>query len=208
MEGEAQTEAGGRATVRSLLINRLDEAGMKPARGQSQAALEAMQKHLADRLAYMAPDSLQMLANLIMDEAIKPGAAQFRWPSEMVIRAIAQSIQPAPPKEKIYTSWLGSIEGPKAEAGGYLVTLYRWLVKHDRVVLPGDLTLTILPQAEEDRARERRFRKYAEDDNASAEELRWLAAWDADLATAREIIATAKAAREAKKADKQEGQAA
>ena len=191
--------------MRALLIERLDEAGMKPAKGQSQSALEAAQKHLVERLAYMAPDSLRMLAGLIMDEAIKPGPAQFRWPSEMVIRAIAQSIQPAPPREKIYTSWLGSIEGPRAEEGGYLVTLYRWLVKHDRVVLPGDLTLTILPQAEEDRARERRFRKYAADDNASAEELRWLAAWDADLATARGVIAAAKAARDAKS---QEGQAA
>lgn len=207
MESEAQgKEVSGKALVRALLITRLNEAGLKPARGQTQTALDKSHEFLAERLAYMAPDRLRLLADLIMDEAIKPGAAQFRWPSEVVVRAIAQTMQPAPLVEKrVINSWLASIEGPKAEAGGYLVTLFRWLKQHQRVVLPGDMTMTILPQAEEDRGRERRFRGYAAEDNASAEELRWLAAWDADLAAARGIIDAARAAREN---NDNEGQAA
>lgn len=201
MEGVESTTSGrdevqippvssGRALVRQVLISRVVEAGMKPARGQTQEALGIMFDRLAERLAHMSPQGLRALADLLLDEAVKPGAGQYRWPSELVVRSMAEVIEPSPLAEKrIVRSWLASIEGPKAEAGGYLVALYRFLRKHGRPVLPGDLRMTIYPEAERDRAQEARLRGYAERGTLRPDEASWLAAYDADLAAARAIMA-------------------
>ena len=188
-EGLVVPPISGRAAVRQILISRVSEAGMKPSRGQTQAALDLMFDRLAERLAHMSPLGLRTLADLILDEAIKPGAGQHRWPTELVVRSMAEVIEPSPLAEKrIVRSWLASIEGPKAEAGGYLVALYRWLRRHGRPVLPGDLRMTIYPEAERDRAQEARLRGYADRGTLRPDEAEWLVAYDADLAAARAIM--------------------
>lgn len=205
MDGDE--DKAGRAGVRGLLVARLRDAGLKPARGQTEAAVDAQADRLVDRLAYMWADNLETLADCILDQAVKPGPGQGRWPSEITILSMAEGLQKCPLGEKrIVRSWLASVEGPKAEAGGYLVTLYRWLRRHQRPVLKGDMTMTILPQAEEDASTLRRLRRWRDEGSASEEERRWLAAWEVDEAEARAIIDRARAEREAKQQG--EGEAA
>lgn len=138
--GAEQEEEAGRAVVREALVNRLAVAGLRPRRGVTAAQHAKAMDWLVGHLAYMARDNVDVLAESILTEAAKPGPAQGRWPTELVIRQWAEALQPKPFSEHpIIRSWLRSREGPMAEAGGYLVPLLRWLRKHRRMVGKYDL---------------------------------------------------------------------
>lgn len=118
----------GRALVREALIRPLRAAGLRRARGQTEAAQAAAIDHLIGQLDHMTAENLRTLADVVIDHAATPGPAQGHWPAEVLIIGWARGLQPRPFRlSRIVTSWLASIEGPKADAGGWLVPLYRFL---------------------------------------------------------------------------------
>lgn len=154
-EGET-TEHGeaGRALVRRLLIERLQNAGLVRARRQSEKALADSIAHLVATLDHMTAENLHTLADVVLDHAASAGAAKGQWPAEVLILSWAKALQPRPfEMQRIVTSWLASVEGPVAEAGGYLVQLYRFLRWYRRPPLAYDLAVTIRDAAREDNSR-------------------------------------------------------
>ena len=128
-EGENDTGSeAGRALVREAVIRPLQAAGLRRARGQTEAAQAAAIDHLIGQLDHMTAENLRTLADVVIDHAATPGPAQGHWPAEVLIIGWARGLQPRPFRlSRIVTSWLASIEGPKADAGGWLVPLYRFL---------------------------------------------------------------------------------
>lgn len=135
---DSDGEATGKAGVRQYLLARMDEAGMIRPKGVSEAAHAAMFDRLAAALSHMTPENLQTLADLVLDHG--QGPARNVCPSEVVIRGMGLALQKRPPEQhRIITSWLRSVQGPEAEAGGYLVELYQFLCR--RCVPPGDFDM-------------------------------------------------------------------
>lgn len=125
----ADAGQGGRARVRALLIGPLADAGLVRPRGVTLAEHEAALTRLADRLAYMAPESLHSLREVLV--ALGEGPLRNIWPSFATVWGHATRIEMPPDDERhIMVSWLRSREGPVARAGGYLVELHGWLRRH------------------------------------------------------------------------------
>lgn len=191
---EEPTEHTGRAAVRRHLLARLDEAGLARPKGVTAAAHDAMHDRLAQHLAYMATDNLMTLAEVVMDHAVADGRAV--WPSEALVRQLAHALQ-APPVEqrRIVSSWLASIEGPQAELGGYLVELYRFLVRHGRPPMAMDYR-----QLREEAAGNQRdlhlLRGRVERGCEQPTDRAWLVAFERDLRVAREVVAAGAARRD------------
>ncbi|MGP3699205.1 hypothetical protein [Rhodobacter sp. NSM] len=176
-------KAEDRARVKALVVDRLDQAGMARKRGVPAAAHEATMGRICERLAYMSDDNLMTLAETLIDSA--PDGV---WPSEIVIQQFARSLQEPPPAERrIVSSWLASIEGPKAEAGGHLVELYRWLLKHPRPPLAMDLR-EIRDQAVENARRCELTRDRIDRETASPEDRVWLEQYLRDRDAARALV--------------------
>jgi hypothetical protein len=124
------TPAAARARVENLLLSRLRAAGYRKPRGLAQGDFDLGQVALADRLAYLTPDNLETLAEAIVDTAPLPN-----WPPERWVLDLARSLQAPPVKaSRLLSSWLASVEGPKAVMRGDLLMLYRYL--RDRHVPP------------------------------------------------------------------------
>jgi hypothetical protein len=121
----------GKAKVRDLLIQRVAEAGLVRAKGVSADMHDAYLKRLESQLAYMSAENLMTLSELVIENG--QGPSRTVWPSEVIVMNFARALQAPPPAQRrIISSWLASVEGPVAEAGGYLVELYRFLAKHGR----------------------------------------------------------------------------
>lgn len=193
MQDSETTESAtcGKAAVRELLIDRLNDAGLRRSRGVTREALEKVQARLAEGLAYMTPENLQTLAEVVMDNC------DGEWPAEVVIRSWARALQAPPEAEKrIVTSWLASVEGPQAEAGGYLVELYGFLRLHGRPPLAYDMS-QIRARAGDNARRRMMIRDRIERDAANDEDHRWLTRYEADLRAARAVVAAGAGRREA-----------
>jgi hypothetical protein len=119
---QAESTPEGKAAVKALLLDRLEGAGFGKPKKMGAEAFEGQKKFLAERLAYMSPDNLLVLAESLISDA-----ASNDWPSEIIIMQRAKVIQSPPPATTRAMSWLVSVEGPKAVAGGYLVDLYRFI---------------------------------------------------------------------------------
>lgn len=186
-------EESGRARVRRLLVGRVQEAGLVRARGVTAEAHQAAMGKLAEHLAYMSAENLQTLAEVVIDNA--GGRSGNEWPAETLVRSWAQALQPAPPqRHRIVTSWLASVEGPKAEAAGHLVELYRFLLL--RRVPPGPYDLRRITEEAAENARRRvLIRDRVARDCATDEDRRWLAEYLRHEAEARAVIEDARARR-------------
>lgn len=183
----------GKAAVRRLFVQRVEDAGLLPAKGVTPAAHGAMMARLVDYLSYMSPDNLMTLAELVMGNA--EGAKGTLCPSELVIKGFAKSLQPRPLAEhRIVTSWLACIEGPKAEMGGYLVELMRWLRRHGRKPLGYDVRQMQQLAAENQRAMFL-IAGRIERGVATPEDHSFAQAYGDDLTRATEIVAAGRAAR-------------
>lgn len=195
-QGQEDRDGTDRARVRRVLIDRVEGAGLVRARGVTAEAHRASMVKLAERLAYMSRENLETLAEVVIDNA--GGRAGNEWPSEQLVRQWAQAMQPAPPKHHpIVTSWLASVKGPEAEAGGYLVELYRFLLR--RPVPPGPYDLRLIgEQASENNRRCVLIRDRLARDCATAEDRGWLAAYERDQRDARRVMEEGRARREAK----------
>lgn len=198
---EAQTtedEAEGRAAVRHRLIHRLRDAGMVRPKGVAEAAHDAMLARLVDHLAYMSPAVLDVLADEVM--AVASGAKRNEWPSEVTVRNMAQALQPRPfAQAPIVSSWLASVEGPMAEAGGYLVELFRFLRERRRPVLPHDLR-QIKEQAGENARMRRVIEERRDCGRMSPDDGRWIEAYLTDAREAQAIVDAGRARRNNKQA--------
>jgi hypothetical protein len=188
--GQHGGKAEGRARVQALLWDRIDQAGMTRAKGETVDAHAAMRKRVSDRLAYMGPKALAVLADMILTNAIGAGGARPKatiWP-ETSILSHAHALQSPPVFQMpIVTSWLASIEGPAAIADGFEVELYRHLAKHGRPPLAYDLRL--IREAAEDAARQilligGRIERGA----ADPVDLQWLEAYKRDRQAVAAIV--------------------
>lgn len=129
--GAEAREAEGRRAVREVLVARLEGAGMARRKGVTEAEHRDWLARLVDRLAYMTRANLSVLADhlLVMGE----GKLRHEWPREVTILGWAEGLQPRPIEEApIVQSWLRSVEGPVAVAGGFEVELLRFLRKARR----------------------------------------------------------------------------
>ncbi|ODM42837.1 hypothetical protein [Cereibacter johrii] len=189
-------KAEDRARVKALVVDRLEQAGMARKRGVSAAVHEATMGRICERLAYMSDDNLMTLAETLIDNA--PDGI---WPSELVIREFARGLQEPPAAERrIVTSWLASIEGPKAEAGGHLVELYRWLLKHPRPPMAMDMR-GIREQAAENARRCELTRDRIDRETASPEDRGWLEQYLRDRDAARALVDAGRGQKEVKEGD-------
>lgn len=187
---EPEDRKAGRDRVRDLLVERVQSAGVRPARGRTQADHDALMKRLVERLAYMDADNLMTLAEAIIEQA---GAAAH-CPSEVAVLEWAEGLQARPFAEKrIVRSWLASREGPQAEAAGYLVELYRWLRQHGRPLMRWDMR-QVRADAEENLRRAERLRGR---DDLAPEDRHWLEARLRDERAARAIVRDGADRREA-----------
>lgn len=178
--------AGNRDRVRGLLLARLDEAGLRRPRGATVEGWEAVRARLVRQLAYMDDENLKTLADLVLDHA--GGRRRDESPSEIVIRSLAHALQ-APPFEerRIVRSWLASVEGPQAEAGGYLVELFRFLRRTGRPPLAFDMA-RLREEADENRRGVALIRERIDRGTAQAADRQWLSAYLADRDAARRLI--------------------
>lgn len=189
---EVAAGLAGRAAVRVHLLARVAEAGIKPAKGKTIAQQDAVLVRLIDLLSYMDPANLMTLAEHILDHAALHG---LRWPDELLVRQWAFGLQPRPVTEKrIVTSWLASIEGPAAQAAGYLTELYLWLRLHGRPPAPYDLRI-IRERAEEAERQKALLTDRAERGVIQPHDRQWLEARLRADAVARAIVARGEAGR-------------
>lgn len=170
--GASEGRAEARARVRALLFDRLDQAGMVRPRRQSAGDHDAMRARLCERLAYLDPVNLQTLAELIVQNAVdRPRGAIW---SEAAILTEAKALQTPPPLEfPIVSSWLASIEGPPAIAGGFEVELGLHLARTGRPPLPYDLDKIKL-QASDNARRATRVREQLGRGAADSDDRQWL----------------------------------
>lgn len=185
----------GRHAVRVHLVNRLRDAGLRPRKGVTEAMQAKIMDHLVDWLGYMAPANLQVLAESVLHHAAQPGPAQGYWPSEILVRAWAEALQPKPFDEHpIIASWLRSREGPMADAGGYLVELLRWLRRHRRPLTPADLA-QVKREAADMQGRLVRVRERIAKGVPWPDDHDTLSRYMADLAQARQFVEAGQARR-------------
>lgn len=199
LSAAATEKAEGRARVQTLLWDRIDEAGMqRPRHGGSLMTLDvytAMRRRLCDRLAYLDPENLLTLAELMICNAAGAGRPRFGvWP-EAAILSEAKALQTPPVMDMpIVTSWLASIEGPPAVAGGFEVELFRHLRRTGRPPLAYDMHKIREDATEANRQIELVGGRIARD-VATTEDRAWLEAYQRDRRTVLQIVQAGKAKR-------------
>jgi hypothetical protein len=131
VDGDAGQNLSGRARVRRVLVAPLVGDGLERQPKVSVTEHAAFLEKLVDRLSYLDEAALRVVAECTL--RLADGPRHNRWPSFATIWGVAQRVcrQPEPDEARhIMTTWLRSIEGPIAQAGGYLVELHGWLRKH------------------------------------------------------------------------------
>ena len=183
----------GKLQVRRLLLVPLEQAGLRRGHGITTDAHAARLERIVTALAYMTAPNLITLASLVASNA--QGGYKDSWPPEVAVINWGHSLQ-APPlrKHSIMTSWLASIEGPKAQAAGHLVELFRHL---RRTLLPPTPYQRRQIEAESDTNRRAlaRYRERMDADTANVDERAWVAAYLRDRASAEAIVAQGAAHR-------------
>lgn len=179
-------ETSGRDLVREVLVGRIEDAGLTRPRGLSVERFTEMKGRLAQHLAYMDRANLETLAEVVIDHA--GGKSKTECPAEVVIRQLAHALQPQPFEEKrIVRSWLASVEGPQAEAGGYLVELFRFLRRAGRPPMAYDMQ-QLREEARQNNRTVVMIRERIERGTAQPADCDWLSAYLADQQAARRIV--------------------
>lgn len=182
---ESREPLQGKEAVRVLLIERLQDAGFVRPRGVTAEVFERQQKHLAERLAYMSAENLMTLAEVLIGKPAKG----YAWPPELLVTQYASGLQTPPPMQsRVVTSWLASIEGPKAVLRGDLVELYRYVRRH-QAPPQGTYAASKIAEEARDNARRRTIvQERMRDGVASDEDRRWLRDWEADQEAAQALV--------------------
>lgn len=114
-----QEDETGRRAVRSILIEPLEDEGMRRHQRTTVEAHKAFCDKVAEKLAYMRAENLRALKPLVASLAW--GSALNVWPELQTITQHAYRLQPPPDqRDDILWSWLHSIEGPRCRAAGTL----------------------------------------------------------------------------------------
>lgn len=194
---ETTEELSGRKAVRVLVVQRLAAAGLiKNKRCKTEAEHSDMMRRLVDHLAYLTRPSLDLLADEILTSATGKGRNQ--WPDEAFVRLLAEGKEARPGVlPEIVSNWLASVEGPQAQAGGYLVEMYRHLCRRKRVLTPYD-RVKIKEQAAENRRTQQLIAERQRDGIDRSEDRHWLGRYQADQQSARAIVDRGQQARVAR----------
>jgi hypothetical protein len=177
MEGEALRE--GKARVMRVLITPLVDAGMTRHGRMTVEQEQAMIERLVARLAYMSEGSLEALAEVVGSHA--RGRSRNAWPAELSICNWARRIEEPPATvSRLVRSMLQSASGDAAEAGGYLVELFRYLRKHGRPPTETYCYDLIRSQAEDNQRRRARIRADLERGAVRSSDQVWLQHYLAD----------------------------
>ncbi len=176
-EGEAGVVTKGRAAVRALLVEPLEQDGLVRGGRETAAQHAAMIDRLCDRLAYMDPAHLATLREVVL--RVAEGELRNRWPALATIWNLAVRLQPPPDEEaRLIVSWFASIEGPRARAEGHLVELYRFLRRMGRP--PGQYEMKAIREEAAENARRRvRVEEWLRAGRAQPSEAEWLAGYRA-----------------------------
>ena len=136
---DAERDMPGRTRVRELLIRPLEARGLRrKARVKAEDHAKAMER-LVERLAYMTPEGLGTLAEVVHRMAV--GTRRDEWPSEQVVLRFADGIEPAPPQsDRLLTSWMASQAGRRAwgESPFVAAELANFLMRRRRPPTDGD----------------------------------------------------------------------
>lgn len=156
MAGQEMTDGqhaeSARERVRRCLIRPLEAEGAVRPKGVTLAEHEAALVKLAERLAYLDEPMLVTLHEVV--RGLMVGPLRREWPPFLVIWNQAVRLRPPPDDERhIMVTWLRSVEGPVARAGGYLVELHDWLRRFGRP--PDAYSLTRIKAAAQEAARDR-----------------------------------------------------
>ncbi|MDO9006345.1 MAG: hypothetical protein Q7V20_23115 [Aquabacterium sp.] len=206
MSDHDDDEAGNQA-VRDLLIQPLNDAGLKRPRGLSERAQKDALALLVRDLDHMSAENLRTLCDAVLRQATLPGPGQGHWPAAVLIIAWGHGLQIRPFRlHRLVTSWLSSIEGPKAEAGGWLVQLFRFLRQHKRPPTQFDLS-EIRNQAREDNRHLTNVADWVARGTASEPDRQWHEGYLSDQQMARDFVDQGQAKRAAEN-KKQDGVAA
>jgi hypothetical protein len=191
---EAALEATGRAQVQRHLIAPLEAMGLRRGHGVTREAHDARLARIAAALAHMTADNLDTLAEVVAANAA--GGFKDTWPPEVAVVNWGRALQPPPLREnRIMRSWLASIEGPPARAGGWHVELFRYLRR--RAVPPAAYdAIRIREEAADNRRTLAVYQERVERGTATDDERLWLAAYLRDRAEAEAIIGLGEAKRE------------
>lgn len=178
----------GKEAVRVLLIQRLEAAGLKrPKCCKTEGAFEGVKRRLVDFLAYLSPASLEALADQLL--SYPAGKDRNQWLSELTIRQMAEALERRPPEEaQIVTSWLGSVEGPRAVAAGYAVEMLRYLRKKRSPLVPYEHKL-IAEEAQRTRRMRQLISERQRDGIDRPEDREWLAEYAADQRWVEALVA-------------------
>lgn len=189
----------GRDAVRTILIQRLETAGLKrPKCCKSDTDFDAMKRRLVDFLAYLSAPSLEALSDQLLSYAA--GKDRDLWLSEQIIRQMAEALERRPAEEApIVTSWLASVEGPRALAAGHAVEMLRHLRKKRSVLMPYDRTM-ITEDAERNRRQRQLISERQRDGIDRLEDRQWLAEYAADLHLVEALVSRGEQTRAEKRA--------
>lgn len=169
---EGQELRDGKERVRMNLIDPLVGRGMVRKRGQKVEAHDKFLASLEARLAYMAEDRLQALAEVVERHA--SGPQKNVWPAEVSIMNWAWRLQEVPASEsRLVRSYLQSDAGDAARSGGYLVELFVYLRRYGAP--PNDYAMKCIREESEDNQRKRAvIERKREEGRASPRELSWV----------------------------------
>ena len=115
-EGPAQTHAQRRARVTALFAD-LGARGLRRQRGQSVDDHLAMQARLADFCAWLEPEMLEALGEIISGHAT--GTEKNRWPDEVTVENLARGLSKWAGTSELVASYMRSVEGPRAWRRGF-----------------------------------------------------------------------------------------
>jgi hypothetical protein len=176
-----------RARVRTFVIQPLQEAGLVRSPRMKAGDHDAMLDRMQDRLAYLPDGLLSALAEALL--RLADGPLQHHWPAWATVWNTACRLMPPPDDEShIMTSWLASIEGPVARAGGYLVELHAFLRRTGRP--PGNFEMSkIRTDAQDNQRRRARVEEWIAKGHAKTDDRDWLDAYLRRLAHCEALVA-------------------
>jgi hypothetical protein len=196
MTEKTEQNDAGRGLVRRVFVDPVTQAGLGRPRGMTAGAFDAGLDRLITALDHMGAENLATLAEAVVAHAAQStGQARGLWPAFVLVQSWAHGLQPRPFRlSRIVTSWLASVEGPVAQAGGYEVQLLRFLRRAQRPPLPADVA-ECKAQAIEDRRRLERVQERLANGVAWDEDRAWHAAFLGDQAQAAAFIDQGRAVR-------------
>jgi len=183
---EDHTKLDGKAQVEALLIQRLDDAGMVRPKGMTVAKFDEVRAKLCADFAYLSVESLISLAEYGI--SIGKGPFHHVWPPEASLRAFGFRLEKRPVFEHaIVHSWLASVEGPHALAGGFEVELFRSL--QDTPIPPAPFRLReIRDEATANARKVSIIEERIERGTVTVEDRAWLETYLRDRQQVRDII--------------------